>query len=137
VALTTLRRDGDIAFLGLNRPGKHNALDQAMMDELGAALLNLRRSPCIVVLCSATPVPSPPGQISLSCSNVTPTPGCGALMLTKVALRIHRPATTLYDMTGAGVAVPQLRQTRADVPFPAGASGAARRSRRLSDDDGR
>jgi enoyl-CoA hydratase/carnithine racemase len=55
VALTTLRRDGDIAFLGLNRPDKHNALDQAMVDELGAALLNLRRSPCIVVLCSETP----------------------------------------------------------------------------------
>ncbi len=37
--LVSIERRGNIFLLGLNRPGKHNALDQAMVDQIDAALI--------------------------------------------------------------------------------------------------
>src|SRR5690606_24687142 len=39
----------------LDRPAKHNALDQAMVDELHAVLDDAAREPCVLVVHSATP----------------------------------------------------------------------------------
>jgi enoyl-CoA hydratase/carnithine racemase/RimJ/RimL family protein N-acetyltransferase len=48
------RRDG-IFLLGLNRPGKYNALDEAMVDQIDAALRDARREPCVLIVHSTTP----------------------------------------------------------------------------------
>ncbi len=46
----------DSAFLlGLNRPGKHNALDEAMVEDIDAALTEARRTPCVLIVHSTTP----------------------------------------------------------------------------------
>ena len=50
----TDRRDG-IFLLGLNRPGKYNALDRAMVDQIDAALTKARREPCVLIVHSTTP----------------------------------------------------------------------------------
>ena len=50
----TERRDG-IFLLGLNRPGKYNALDEAMVDQIDAALTDARREPCVLIVHSTTP----------------------------------------------------------------------------------
>jgi enoyl-CoA hydratase len=53
--LIEVRDEGTIRWLGLNRPDKRNAIDQAMADELGAALDDARRQPRVLVVHSATP----------------------------------------------------------------------------------
>jgi enoyl-CoA hydratase/carnithine racemase len=55
MSLVSVRRDEQIWWLGLTRPGKHNALDQAMVDELDAVLAEARREPGILIVHSTTP----------------------------------------------------------------------------------
>jgi enoyl-CoA hydratase len=50
-----VRRDGQLWWLGLDRPAKHNALDRAMVDALDAVLAEARREPCVLLLHSTTP----------------------------------------------------------------------------------
>ncbi len=53
--LITLERRGPVTLLGLNRPAKYNALDEAMIDQIDRALVEIRRDPCILVVHSTTP----------------------------------------------------------------------------------
>ncbi len=53
--LVHTERRGDVFLLGLNRPGKHNALDEAMVEEIDAALREARRHPCVLIVHSTTP----------------------------------------------------------------------------------
>lgn len=53
--LVRLRRDGALTYVGLDRPEKMNALDQALCDELTEVLLALRHEQSIIVLHSTTP----------------------------------------------------------------------------------
>ena len=55
MALITIRREGPITLLGLDRPDKLNALDQALCDEVTAALAELANEPSILVIHSTTP----------------------------------------------------------------------------------
>lgn len=48
-------RRGAALLVGLDRPGKHNALDEATIDELDAVLVAARRDPCVLVVHSTTP----------------------------------------------------------------------------------
>ena len=41
-----VRDEGNVRWIGLNRPDKRNAIDQAMAEELTAALDDARRQPC-------------------------------------------------------------------------------------------
>lgn len=50
-----VRRSDPVWWIGLDRAAKHNALDQAMADELDAVLAEARRQPSILVLHSTTP----------------------------------------------------------------------------------
>jgi enoyl-CoA hydratase/carnithine racemase len=50
-----IRRDGTTWWLGLDRPAKHNALDQTTVDEIHAALTEARRDPSILIVHSTTP----------------------------------------------------------------------------------
>ena len=50
-----VRDEGHVRWIGLNRPDKRNAIDQAMSDELGAALDDARRQPCVLIVHSTTP----------------------------------------------------------------------------------
>jgi enoyl-CoA hydratase len=50
-----VRDEGSLRWIGLNRPGKRNAIDQAMVDELSAALADARRQPCVLAVHSTTP----------------------------------------------------------------------------------
>lgn len=50
-----VRRDGTVLWVGLARPDKRNALDQAMVDELGAVLAEAQRKPSILIVHSTTP----------------------------------------------------------------------------------
>jgi enoyl-CoA hydratase len=52
--LVRLERRGAVVLLGLNRPAKFNSLDEAMVDEIDRALVELRREPCILVVHSTT-----------------------------------------------------------------------------------
>ncbi len=54
-ALVSVRKQGPITFVGLDRPDKMNALDQAMCDELSEVLRRVRHEPSILVLHSTTP----------------------------------------------------------------------------------
>ncbi len=53
--LITVRRDGPITLIGLDRPEKLNALDQALCDELTQVLTEIRHEPAILVIHSTTP----------------------------------------------------------------------------------
>jgi enoyl-CoA hydratase len=53
--LVRVERRPNIFLIGLDRPDKHNALDQAMVDELDLALLQARREPCVLIVYSTTP----------------------------------------------------------------------------------
>ena len=55
MALITIRRDGPVTLLGLDRPDKLNALDQALCDEVTAALAEIANEPSILVIHSTTP----------------------------------------------------------------------------------
>lgn len=50
-----VRRDDAVWWVGLDRPDKRNALDQAMVDELGGVLAEARREPGILIVHSTTP----------------------------------------------------------------------------------
>jgi enoyl-CoA hydratase len=50
-----VRDDGHVRWIGLNRPDKRNAIDQAMADEFAAALDDARRGPCVLIVHSTTP----------------------------------------------------------------------------------
>ncbi len=53
--LVRLERRGPVTLLGLHRPGKYNALDQAMVDEIDRALVQVRHEPTILLIHSTTP----------------------------------------------------------------------------------
>ena len=54
-AAVRLRRRGPVTLLGLDRPAKYNALDQAMVDEIDRALIEIRSTPSVLVVYSTTP----------------------------------------------------------------------------------
>jgi enoyl-CoA hydratase len=55
VGLVEVERRDPAVLVGLNRPEKHNALDQAMVDELDAVLAAERRRPGVLIVHSTTP----------------------------------------------------------------------------------
>jgi enoyl-CoA hydratase len=55
VSTVQVRRDDPVWWIGLHRPGKRNALDQAMVDEIGAVLAEARHEPSVLILHSTTP----------------------------------------------------------------------------------
>ena len=50
-----VRDEGHVRWIGLNRPDKRNAIDQAMSGELATALDDARRQPCVLIVHSTTP----------------------------------------------------------------------------------
>ncbi len=50
-----LDRRGPVVLLGLNRPAKHNALDEAMVAAIDRVLIDIRDEPSILVVHSTTP----------------------------------------------------------------------------------
>ena len=54
MSLVDVYRDERVWWVGLNRPGKHNALDAAMVDALDAVLREARAQPSILVIHSTT-----------------------------------------------------------------------------------
>jgi enoyl-CoA hydratase/carnithine racemase len=50
-----VRAEGPIRWIGLNRPEKRNAIDQATSEAFAAALDEARREPCVVIVHSTTP----------------------------------------------------------------------------------
>lgn len=55
MSLLSVRRDGPVTLLGLDRPEKMNALDQALCDEFTSVLTSLQHEESILVLHSTTP----------------------------------------------------------------------------------
>ncbi|MCO6008003.1 enoyl-CoA hydratase/isomerase family protein [Actinoallomurus purpureus] len=55
MTLVQVRREDHLWWVGLDRPAKHNALDQAMVTDLDAVLAEARRSPCVLIVHSTTP----------------------------------------------------------------------------------
>ena len=55
MSLVEVRDAGPVRWIGLNRPDKRNAIDQAMSAELTAALDDARQQPCVLVVHSAVP----------------------------------------------------------------------------------
>jgi enoyl-CoA hydratase len=49
-----VRDEGHLRWIGLNRPGKRNAIDQTMVTELSAALDDARKQPCVLIVHSTT-----------------------------------------------------------------------------------
>jgi enoyl-CoA hydratase len=54
-ALVTSERRGPVLLVGLDRPAKHNALDEAMVTRMRTVLDEARRQPCVLVVHSRTP----------------------------------------------------------------------------------
>jgi len=50
-----VRDEGSIRWIGLDRPAKRNAIDQAMADDLARSLEDARRQPCVLIVHSTTP----------------------------------------------------------------------------------
>lgn len=50
-----VRDEGTIRWIGLNRPDKRNAIDQATSEAFAAALDDARKRPCVVIVHSTTP----------------------------------------------------------------------------------
>jgi len=50
-----VRDEGPVRWIGLNRPDKRNAIDQATSDAFAAALDDARRQPCVLIVHSTTP----------------------------------------------------------------------------------
>jgi enoyl-CoA hydratase len=50
-----VRDEGHVRWIGLNRPDKRNAIDQAMAEDFAAALEDARRQPCVLIVHSTTP----------------------------------------------------------------------------------
>src|ERR1700744_6389262 len=55
MSVIEVRDEGHLRWIGLNRPDKRNAIDQAMADELAGALDDARRVPCVLIVPSVTP----------------------------------------------------------------------------------
>ncbi|GAA4603313.1 enoyl-CoA hydratase-related protein [Actinoallomurus liliacearum] len=55
MTLVQVRREDHLWWVGLDRPAKHNALDQEMVTELAAVLEEARREPCVLIVHSTTP----------------------------------------------------------------------------------
>jgi enoyl-CoA hydratase len=55
MSVIEIRDEGAVRWIGLNRPGKRNAIDQAMADEFSAALDDARKQPCLLIVHSTTP----------------------------------------------------------------------------------
>jgi enoyl-CoA hydratase/carnithine racemase len=55
VSLIEVRDEGTVRWIGLNRPDKRNAIDQAMSDELSAVLDDSRRQPRVLIVHSLVP----------------------------------------------------------------------------------
>jgi enoyl-CoA hydratase len=55
VSAIDVRDEGHVRWIGLNRPDKRNAIDQAMSEELAQALDDARRQPCVLIVHSTTP----------------------------------------------------------------------------------
>lgn len=53
--LVRTERRGHALLVGLDRPEKYNALDEAMVDQLDEVLTAARRSPCVLIVHSTTP----------------------------------------------------------------------------------
>jgi enoyl-CoA hydratase len=53
--LVSVRDEGTVRWLGLNRPEKKNALNHALADALSAALDDARTQPCVLIVYSTTP----------------------------------------------------------------------------------
>ncbi|HEY3883096.1 MAG TPA: enoyl-CoA hydratase/isomerase family protein [Trebonia sp.] len=53
--MVEVRVEGAVRWIGLNRPDKRNAIDQAMAGALAAALDEARRQPCVLIVHSVTP----------------------------------------------------------------------------------
>jgi enoyl-CoA hydratase/carnithine racemase len=51
----SVRDEGTVRWLGLNRPEKKNAISQAVADGLSAALDDARTQPCVLIVHSTTP----------------------------------------------------------------------------------
>jgi enoyl-CoA hydratase len=50
-----VRHEDPIRWIGMNRPDKRNAIDQAMADAFSAALDDARKQPCVLIIHSTTP----------------------------------------------------------------------------------
>jgi enoyl-CoA hydratase len=50
-----VRDEGPVRWMGLNRPDKRNAIDQATSDAFAAALDDARKQPCVLIVHSTTP----------------------------------------------------------------------------------
>ena len=50
-----VRDEGQVRWIGLNRPDKRNAIDQATSDAFAAALDDARKQPCVLIVHSTTP----------------------------------------------------------------------------------
>jgi enoyl-CoA hydratase len=50
-----VRDEGHVRWIGLNRPDKGNAIDQAMSADFAAALEDARRQPCVLIVHSTAP----------------------------------------------------------------------------------
>ncbi len=55
MSLIEVRDEGDIRWIGLNRPDKRNAIDQATSNAFAAALDEARVRPCVLIVHSVTP----------------------------------------------------------------------------------
>jgi enoyl-CoA hydratase len=55
VSLIEVRDEGDIRWIGLNRPDKRNAIDQATTEAFSSALDDARKQPCVLIVHSTTP----------------------------------------------------------------------------------
>lgn len=55
MALVRTSRRGSALLIGLHRPDKHNALDEALVSEFDRALTEASREPCVVIVHSTTP----------------------------------------------------------------------------------
>ncbi|ROO88036.1 enoyl-CoA hydratase/carnithine racemase [Actinocorallia herbida] len=53
--LVRVEREGFLWWIGLDRPDKHNALDQAMVAQLDEVLTEARRTPSVLLIHSTTP----------------------------------------------------------------------------------
>ena len=54
-AVVTVERRGSALLLGLDRPDKYNALDEAMVGEIDQVIAQARREPCVLIVYSTTP----------------------------------------------------------------------------------
>ena len=55
MSLIEVRDEGDIRWIGLNRPDKRNAIDAATSNAFSAALDDARTRPCVLIVHSVTP----------------------------------------------------------------------------------